>query len=129
MAVQQFLLDGKEYNVDVVALIRKFSVLDTDLSGRTQDGEMYRDIIGTFYNYTMTVQQRGDDAASLDAFWDEVSKPVASHTCVFPYNQTTLSQKMYVTSGEQEIRRKSAKKTDWKELTINFIATKPKVTP
>lgn len=129
MAVQQFLLDGKEYNVDVVALTRKFSVLDTDLSGRTQDGEMYRDIIGTFYNYTMTVQQRGDDAASLDAFWEAVSQPVASHVCVFPYNQTTLSQKMYVTSGEQEIRRKLAKKTDWKELTINFIATKPQVTP
>ena len=50
-----FLLDGKVYNVEVEkdSLERSFAVTDTEQSGRTLDYAMDRDIIGTFYNYTM----------------------------------------------------------------------------
>jgi hypothetical protein len=126
---QPFLVDGVSYNVYVTKLTRKFSVLDTDKSGRTQDGNMYRDPIGTFYNYTMTVAPQGGDMDSLDAFWDTISKPEKSHVCVFPYGQETLTQKMYVTSGEQELKLLQQDKTYWGEITLNFIAMKPKVVP
>jgi len=75
MSLQPFLLDGVAYNVSVTGLKRSFSVLDTDNSGRTQDGEMYRDIIGTFYNYEMTVRQRGDDRAALGAYYLNQTTP------------------------------------------------------
>jgi len=52
---QVFLLDGKAYAVEVEELERSFAVTDTDQSGRTTDYSMHRDIIGTFYNYTMKV--------------------------------------------------------------------------
>ena len=65
---QVFMVDGIAYNVDVLSLIRKFSVMDTDKSGRTQDGQMYRDVVGTFYNYTITVGVRGNDVQALEAF-------------------------------------------------------------
>lgn len=129
MSIQPFLLDGVAYNVSVTSLKRSFSVLDTDKSGRTQDGEMYRDIIGTFYNFEMTVQQRGGNAADLDAFWDAISQPSVSHVCTFPYNQTTITQRMYVTGGEQSIRLLQADKTHWDGLTVKFIAMAPRVTP
>lgn len=129
MSIQPFLLDGVAYNVHVTNLKRSFSVLDTDKSGRTQDGEMYRDIIGTFYNYEMTVQPRGGNTADLDAFWDAISQPVASHVCTFPYNQTTITQRMYVTGGDQPIKLLQPAKTHWGELTIKFIAMSPRVTP
>ena len=127
--LKPFVLDGKEYNVHVTKLTRKFSVLDTGKTGRTQDGEMYRDIVGTYYNYSMTVCERNDDAASLDAFWEAVSSPAESHDCIFPYGQDTLSQKMYVTSGEQDVRILTASKTHWKEINVNFVAMSPKVIP
>ena len=127
--IKPFVMDGIEYNIDVMSIKRKFSVLDTDKSGRTQDGEMYRDIVGTYYNYSMTVAQKGDDAASLDKFWEAVSKPRTSHTCVFPYGQSTLSQEMYITSGEQDVNRIYFNRTDWNEITLNFIAMSPKVLP
>lgn len=126
--VQVFLMDGTAYNVSVTSLTRKFSVMDTDKSGRTQDGAMYRDIIGTFYNYTMTVRERNGDAASLDAFWGAVSNPSkASHTCQFPYGQSVLTQEMYVTSGEQGLKRMEPGRNHWGEITLNFIAMKPEV--
>lgn len=127
--IQTFLMDGESYNVHVTKLTRKFSVLDTNKSGRTQDGEMYRDPIGTFYNYTMTVCAKDNDMEALDAFWEAISQPVNSHVCVFPYGQDTLTQRMYVTSGEQDIRLMREDKNRWGEISINFIAMGPKVVP
>lgn len=126
---QVFLLDGVAYNVSVTELTRKFSVLDTDKSGRTLNGEMYRDPVGTFYNYSMTVSTKDGDTESMDAFWEVISKPEVSHICTFPYGQTTLTQQMYITSGEQGIQRMGTGKTYWGDLKINFIAMSPKVTP
>lgn len=121
-------MDGKSYNVSVTSLTRKFSVMDTDKSGRTQDGKMYRDIIGTFYNYTMTVKERDGDAAALESFWAAISDHTQkSHVCEFPYGQKTLIQEMYVTSGDQQLKLMENNKNHWGELTVNFIAMGPEV--
>ena len=123
-----FLMDGVAYNVSVTSLKRKFSVMDTDKSGRTQSGHMYRDIVGTFYNYTMKVCERGGDAASLERFWTAISDPTkTSHECVFPYGQKTLTQEMYVTSGDQELEKMEPGRNYWGELSVNFIAMAPEV--
>ena len=90
---------------------------------------MYRDVIGTFYNYAMTIQAYNGDTAALDAFWEAVSQPAVSHVCVFPYGQQTLTQRMYITSGEQDIRLMTGQKNYWGELSVNFIAMSPKVVP
>lgn len=126
--MQVFTMDGAAYNVRVTSLKRKFSVLDSDQTGRTMDGEMYRDPIGTFYNYTMTVAPKNDDMEAMDAFWEAISQPSVSHICVFPYGQKTLTQRMYVTSGEQDLELLGEKGSVWGEVTVNFIAMSPKVT-
>lgn len=126
--IEVFRMDGISYNVSVTALNRKFSVMDTDKSGRTQDGRMYRDIIGTFYNYTMTVSERNGDAAALESFWAAISDPTrVSHICTFPYGQRTLTQEMYVTSGDQPLERMDKDGNHWGELSVNFIAMNPEV--
>ena len=127
--MQVFLLDGEPYNVSVTKLTRKFSVLDSEKTGRVQSGAMYRDPIGTFYNYTMTVAPKSGDVEAMDAFWEAVSRPDKSHECVFPYGQDTLTQRMYVTSGEQDLNLISNGRNNWGEITLNFIAMKPKVVP
>lgn len=124
-----FEMDGAAYNVHVTKLTRKFSVLDTEEAGRTMDGQMYRDPIGTFYNYTMTVSPDPADPGAMDAFWEAISQPVKSRVCVFPYGQQTLTQRMYVTSGEQDVLRLTDRAAHWGEITVDFIAMGPKVTP
>lgn len=127
--VKPFVMDGVEYNVFVEALERSFSVTDAAKSKTTQDGEIYRDLLGTYYGYAMTVSERNGDRAALDSFWDAISKPVASHVCTFPYNQETLTQRMYVTAGKQAIRKITEGFTEWDSITISFIAKSPKVVP
>lgn len=127
--MQVFEMDGVAYDVDVVELSREFSVLDTDNSGRTLDGGMYREPIGTYYNYTMTVRPKAGAQGDMDAFWEAISQPVVSHVCTFPYNQQILTQRMYVTDGEQALTRLSEKGAAWGEASIRFTALSPKVVP
>lgn len=127
--IQVFSMDGMPYNVSVLELTRKFSVMDTDKSGRTMDGIMFRDVIGTYYNYTMTVAARDGDEDALESFWEAISRPDESHACTFPYGQKTLTQHMYVTSGSQDLKMMREGKNEWGEIQVNFIAMAPEVTP
>ena len=120
-------MDGIEYNVQVMSLKRSFKVKDAIRASETQNGSIHRNLIGTYYNYTMTVREKNGDRAALDAFWDAISKPVTSHVCVFPYNQTIITQKMYVTTGTQDILRLQASGAQWGDITVNFTAQAPKV--
>lgn len=127
--VKPFVMDGIAYNVSVEALERSFSISETAKPMYAMSGDVYRDITGTYINYTMIVSSRNGDKESFDAFWDAILQPVKSHDCVFPYNQTTLSQKMYVTSGKQAIRKITENGIDWQSVKIQFIATAPQVIP
>lgn len=127
--IQQFLIDGKSYHVQVMALTRSFEVKDAVSPSVTQNGNIYRNPIGTYYNYSLTVREKDGDREAFDAFWEAMSSPVESHVCVFPYNQGTITQRMYVTAGSQEIRRLHANGAEWKDITIQYIAQAPKVMP
>lgn len=125
--ITQFIMDGETYNVQVMSLKRSFEIKEAISAKYTQSGDIYRDLVGTYYNYTITVREKNGDREALDAFWNAISSPVASHNCVFPYNQTTLSQKMYVKTGVQAIGRLREDGASWKDITVQFIAKEPKV--
>lgn len=124
-----FQINGIGYRVNVLQLTRKFAVLDSEKSGRTLNGQMYREPIGTFYNYSMVVAPRLGCEGDMEAFWQAISQPNASLNCRFPYGQQTISQKMYITSGEQDLIRAGKTGNFWGEITVNFIAMGPKVVP
>lgn len=123
-----FTMDGRTYDVYVTELKRKFAVEDTEQTKRVRSGRMYRDIIGTFYNYSMTVRARAG-SSGLKELWRDVSKPVASHVCTFPYDDGVLTQEMYITGGEQGLERITNGVNRWGELQLSFIAMEPKVVP
>ena len=123
----QFRMDGNAYDVDVLTLTRRFSIAETGTKDITQDGEIHRDLTGTYYNYTMIVAERHGNRAELDRFWEDISKPVACHVCEFPYGQKLLTQRMFVQTGAQDIRRLETGKTSWGEIAVEFIAKKPRV--
>ena len=123
-------LDGKEYpNLHVVSLKRSFAVLDGDNAGRVMTGAMTRDIIGTYYNYSMEIDPVSSGLSEYDEFYESISAPVDSHVLTVPYAQTTLTFDAYVANGEDELVSKYGSRNDWQNLAINFIAMKPKRTP
>ena len=124
-----FQMDGISYNVRVLSLKRNFSLEEKGKTGRTQDGQMFRDLFGTYYHYTMTIAQQMDDRVALEAFWEAISQPKNSYICTFPYGQSTLTQRMYVTGGEQELKRMGKDGNIWGEIQVHFLGVEPEVTP
>lgn len=122
-------LDGVEYpNLHIVSLKRSFSVLDGDNAGRVMTGAMVRDIIGTYYNYSLEIDPVGTDPGEYDAFYESISAPVDSHALVVPYAQGTLEFEAYVSNGEDSLVS-MYELNEWGNLTFNFIAMQPKRTP
>ena len=119
-------IDNTTYN-NIVWLTckRSFSVLDTENTGRTMaDGAMHRDILGTYYTYTLSFRPLHTAAgeAEYDSLYEVLSSPTASHRIVLPYGQGTIAYDAYVTSGEDELVRTDAYGSIWSKLEVNFIA-------
>lgn len=121
-------VDGKKYDVLVTGLKRSFQVLDGENAERALSGRMIRDIIGTFYNYEMTLQPKIGKYADYDALYEVLSAPVASHKVVLPYGQRTLTFNAYVTAGQDNLIRKKSTESYWTGLTVQFIAMAPQRT-
>ena len=127
-----FTIDGLDLRIQVTDLERSFAVTDSDNSGRVQSRRMYRDIIGTFYNYTLTIDPDKSNRADYDTFYDIISAPVESHTMSFPYGQETLEFEAYVTNGKDKLKKEKDKDGNdiikWSGLSIDFIAMEPQRT-
>lgn len=121
-------IDGVDYDlVHIVSLKRSFSVLDGPNTGRVQTGEMRRDIIGTYYNYTLKIEpdQSNASIAQYDSLYEIISSPAESHTIKVPYGQGWKQFKAYVTSGADNLMLKTDDHSKWDGLEINFIAMSP----
>lgn len=125
-----FTVDGVEYSgIHVVSLKRSFAVLDGENAGRTMDGAMQRDIIGTYYNYSLEIDPSDSDPEEYDSLYEALSAPQDSHAVVFPYGRGTLSFQAYVANGEDDLFDIFNGKNRWDNLTVNFVAMDPQRRP
>ena len=123
------IIDGVTYaHIHLVSIKRSFEVLDGENAGRLMSGEMERDIIGTYYNYSVELDADEATAAEYDALYEVLSSPSDSHTITVPYAQSTLTFNAYVTNGTDELLYVGAANR-WGALSFNFIAMSPQRTP
>lgn len=120
-----FTVDGRSFNVSVSSLQRKASILDGENAGRMLSGRMERDIIGTYYNYTLGIDPKLMTPAEYDALYELLTAPVDSHALVVPYGQGTISFAAYISNAEDTLKRLAGTNL-WSDLKVNFIAMEPK---
>lgn len=131
------LIDDVAYPlIHVEELKRSFSVLDGKNTTRVLTGDMRRDIIGTYYNYSMSLVADAEEGsmAQYDAVYEVLSSPDECHTIKVPYAQGYKVFRAYVTSGEdnmvyRELGADGPTRTKWEGLSVNFIAMSPERTP
>lgn len=127
-----FSVDGVEYpGVFVKSPIhRSFNVLDGENAGRTMDGRMQRDVIGTYYTYHLEFDSSLSDPAEYDALFEALSAPVDSHIIAVPYGQEILTFEAYVANGEDDLSRIYRDESrKWDNLSVNFVAMNPQRRP
>lgn len=127
-------IDQRSLRLSVFQIKRSFQVMDTENSGRTQaTGEMYREIIGTFFNYHLKVEPYDEYPEDYDTFYEIISGTDKFHIIEVPYGQTTLRYRAYVTSGSDTLRYIENAGMEnqinrWEGLEVDFIAQSPQRT-
>lgn len=118
-------------NVAIGKYNRYFNVLDGENAGRSMDGRMVRDVIGTYIGHKLTVFRRGDDYAGIDAFWDYLVAHSTDDSVMLEAadGQTTIAYEAYYTSAKQDIEKVEGGVNYWGEIEVNFIPMDAQVKP
>jgi hypothetical protein len=118
------IIDGTTYNVPVISCKRTADALDK-YAERTSDGILHREIIGVYYNYKL--QFGGSASASdYDALFTKLSEAVEFHTVTIPDGYTYTA---YISSVSDELFKIKNGTNYHRNLSANFIAQAPAVTP
>ncbi|MDR1940028.1 MAG: hypothetical protein LBQ40_04455 [Clostridiales bacterium] len=119
-----FKIDGREFNVTIEqgGIERQFSVYDTKNSERLENGDMFRDVLGTYYNYSVKIDSRALVPDEYDELYETLSAPVEFHTFEMPYGQITRVFQGYVTNGKDNYTGKIGGANRWGGLSFNMIA-------
>lgn len=125
------ILDGVTYNLRVTfeTLRRSFRISDGDNAGNMLSGYYQRDVIGTYYDYEMTVEADPSDPTTYDNFYEAITAPVDSHEITLPYGQGTITFNAMVTEGEDYYRGTVGGKKRWGNLRVLFTAIEVKREP
>lgn len=125
------ILDGVTYNLRVTfeTLRRSFRISDGDNAGNMLSGYYQRDVIGTYYDYEMTVEADPNDPTTYDNFYEAITAPVDSHEITLPYGQGTITFNAMVTEGEDYYRGTVGRKKRWGSLRVLFTAIEVKREP
>lgn len=121
------ILDGIRYNLRVSfkTIQRTFRVADGDNAGDLLSGLYQRDLIGTYYDYSMQVEGDPADPDTYDRFYEAISAPVDSHQLTLPYGQGSITFDAMVTGGSDTYRGTIRGKKQWGGLTVEFTAIEP----
>lgn len=123
MATNKYIIiDGTEYRVAIVSMQRKGDILDLTAT-RTEDGVLHREVIGTFYNYSMNILAPTDPEL-YEAIWWKLTEPIASHTVQLPYQPSSF--KGYFSSCQDDIKLVTPDgKYIGQGISCNLTATRP----
>ena len=125
------IMDSVTYRLRVrfESLGRSFRVEDGDNAGSMLSGYYQRDVIGTYYDYTMAVEPDPRYPEDYDSFFEAITAPVDSHSLTLPYGQSTITFDAMVTSGSDLYRGQVAGFNRWGGLQVQFTAQKPQREP
>ncbi len=124
-------MDGIHYDVRVRydTMDREFRLVEGTNAGDMLSGRHERDLVGTYYDYTLYVEPNPQNRAAYDAFYQAITAPQASHTITMPYGQETVTFEAMVSEGTDRYKGSIGGANWWAGLSVTFAAIKPQRTP
>lgn len=84
-----FTIDGVEYRVKCTAT-RGAEIRESDISGLLLNGQIFRDVLGTYYTYDIQLEMPLKNKGRYAALIEQLTEPVDGHLFVLPYNNSTI---------------------------------------
>ena len=122
-------VDGIHFDIPMVSLKRNADFL-YKYAERTEDGVLRAELIGVYYNYTITVgtsTQFGD--TDYNAFWDKMTEPLEFHEISMPTKNGYYTFTGYISSVSDEYKKILDNKEEFTGFTCKFTAQRPARTP
>ena len=123
-------IDGQEYDVMLIKISRNASILDK-YANRTIDGDLKREIIGTYYNYSLEFAYN-DNPAKYKLLWERLTAPEEFHDIEIVDTTDTYSFKGYIANVKDDItyaNPEDGNKRKFYGLSCEIIAKSPSRRP
>lgn len=120
-------MDGKIYHVRIIARsVEETARLEEGINaGKMLSGREERDLDGTYYDHTLSVEPDPRYYQDYDQFFDDVSAPVPSHVITMPHNQSTVTYEAKVSSVSRVDNGVLAGVRRWRGLQVSFQGIRP----
>lgn len=120
-----FKIDGRAFSgVGVEAVKRSFRIPDGPNAGSMLSGDYTRDIVGTYYDYDLTLTAEQLPDSEYNALYEILSSPVDSHIVEMPYGLGSITYEAMIESGTDELIPMDDG-TWWGNLSVSIRAKKP----
>ena len=118
-------VDGTYFDIPMISLKRTADFLDK-FAERTEDGVLNRELIGVYYNFTLTAGSSahfGD--TDYERFWDKMTEPVPFHEISIPDQDGYYTFTAYISSVSDEYEKILDNDAVFKGFTCKFTARAP----
>lgn len=120
---QGIYIDDEQFDIPLISVKREFDFLDK-YANRNESGELLRELIGVFCNYTLNFGVIDDDDL-YEKLVNKLTEPVDFHDFVLPSTKKSYSFRGYVSSLSDEMEKIEQDTVKFKGLTCKYIAQKP----
>lgn len=125
---QGIYIDGTYFDIPLVSVKREAKFLDKYAEREEETGDLLRELIGVYINYTMNFGTIDDDD-TYEKLWDTLTQPVAFHDVTLPSTKRHYTFRCYVSSVSDEMEKILDDTVKFKGLTCKYIAKAPTRTP
>lgn len=98
---------------------------ESDLSGQMVGGNFYRDVIGTYFDYDVTLVPNPQDMETYYEMYDKLTEPVDGHIFIFPFNANIIQLNCKVESLNDVYVRMPNGGIYWKGINFKAVANVP----
>ena len=122
-------VDGIYYDIPMVSLKINADFLDK-YAERSEEGDLLRELVGVYYNYTLTVGSSSDFGdTDYEAFWNKMTEPVEFHEISIPTKDGYYTFRGYISSVSDEYKKILNNEAEFTSFTCKFIAKGPARVP
>lgn len=120
-------MDGRTYRVLVIfpSVGETADLVEGPNAGEMLSGRRERDLVGTYYSHTLSVQPDPRYPQDYDQFFDDITAPVPSHTITMPHGQSTVTYDAMVSSARHVANGVLAGVRRWRGLEVSFQGIRP----
>lgn len=117
-------IDNETFNVGIVSVERQVS--QNKISrGTTLDGIKHYDVLGTYYDYTITFNPKSMSLSEYDRLYEKITEPKEYFVVEVPYGQTTITFKANLSVGNDRMVSNYTNARKWGSLSVTFEALEP----